>query len=347
VAGSSSTAASGIMLEAGLKQLLSRDEEPGDFYQLVGMPRLCRDREKLLSSIEEASEYLFECQNHKDKSIRDRARKFHRQVADARRVVSDDSRWEQYDQDLIERLRTLCLKNPDFSGQHPKLDDLKRWLALVQKVDSQRVEELIPILTTEPPAKKPKSKPPVEMETRRHLATPTEVLPSLRERDSRPESSALHAVSSFESSAIPEQPAVASQTRDAAKPPLPPQGPRRDGGIKSPPPPPRELPRQAQSPTQFPAIVTSSQPVPSVLDQLKPASAGSPVLWIIMAAFLTALVLGMLALILAWASGAFERGRSRAGLPTIQGRMVSQSATGGFEPIPFSFLIQIVREGIG
>src|SRR5688572_12817595 len=109
------------MLETGLKQWLNSKEEPGDFYQLVGVPRLCRDQARSLAAFQEASEYLFAFQNHKDKKTRDRARTFQLQVAEARRTVSDLGRWDKYDQDVIDRLRELCRQNPGFSGPNFKL----------------------------------------------------------------------------------------------------------------------------------------------------------------------------------------------------------------------------------
>src|SRR5690606_28762861 len=103
-----------------------------------------------------ANEYLFHFQNHKEKTIRDRAKAIHRQVAEARRIVSDAGRWQKYDQAIIDNLRTLCRANPDFTGPHSKLDNLRRWLALGHQVDPERAEDLVVVLTSE---KSPSIKP--------------------------------------------------------------------------------------------------------------------------------------------------------------------------------------------
>jgi hypothetical protein len=172
------------MLETGLKHWLTSQEEPGDFYQLVGLPKLCRDQARLLAALEEASESLFAFQHHKDKSTSDRARALQRQVAEARRIVADPARWQMYDQEVIDRLRALCRVNPRFIGPNGKPDDLRRWLALVQQVDPARIDELVQFLLRESVGN-PASKPLSESEILSSEAQPTELDPTENAPDSR------------------------------------------------------------------------------------------------------------------------------------------------------------------
>jgi hypothetical protein len=295
------------MLETGLKQWLSSKDEPGDFYQLVGLPRLCRDQARLLALLQEATEYLFAFQNHKDKTTRDRARTFQLQVAEARRIVSDRGRWDKYDQDVIDRLRSLCRRNPSFFGPNSKPDDLRRWLALVQQVDPARVDDLVHLLRTEP-LENPAARRPAETETLSSEALPTEVLSSPQRAVELSDPAVPRRVVPG-ATPNPAPPDVSVQRKDAPPPP-PGRGgaPARGMAGKAPPPPPKDNPR----PAPVPSIVISTQPVQPVMNPL-PHHAGSntAMLWVVMGVVLGVLMIILLVLAIAWASGAFEGHRSR------------------------------------
>jgi hypothetical protein len=304
------------MVDLGLKEWLNREDVPSDFYQLLGRPRLCRNREQLVASLEDASEYLFQFQNHKEKVVRDRARVLHRQVAEARRTITDESRWDQYDLDLIARLYRQFLSNPDFTGPNPKLDNLRRWLALVQNVEPARIEELIADWTAERSQPNPVAKPQREMETQTHAVhAETEILakvPSDRER--RSTVSAGNSISprtNDDSGAY----RLADDSLDdleieAGKPTAPPPPPVRsistERDLKGPPPPPPKTLESPQTPAAGVILPAAQKPSRSSESRGNNMTA----LWIVMAAFLTALVLGMFVLMIAWASGAFDRQRS-------------------------------------
>ncbi len=291
------------MVEADLKQWLHRDDQPGDFYRLVGQPRLCRDRGLLRDCFEAASEYLFQCQNHRDKRVRDRARSFYRQVAEARRIVSDEHRWEDYDQNLIAQLQQLFRKNPTFSGESCNVDDLRRWLALVQQVDSGRVEELILAWTTDSE----------EMETASAAARTQVISPPHRNvardvtgssenadlEDAPVEFDAYHFTSSKTPPPIPER------KKDVPPPPT--------KSLRVPPPVPAKEPsevRPSSSRVSQPGAFQQSGPGERAADfRLWKDLQG---LWIALAVFLGIFLLGVFVLLVAWASGAFEHGRSQA-----------------------------------
>ncbi len=317
------------MVEADLKQWLNSEEEPGDFYRLVGLPRLCQDALSLQTRIEAASEYLFEYQNHKDKAIRDRARSFQRQVAEARHIVSDRSRWEQYDRDLIEGLRKLCRENPNFSGQTPKLDDLKRWLAYALHVDRNRVDEIVPLIIAEPKTKKPRVRPASVSDTVSNQAAPTQDLRNLR--PSLPVS-------------LPEP---ATNNRRSASPP-PPSLPVGLGSKRDVPPPPpvRESQPEPEFPPLLPPLHTKKSPPKEPVQTNESLTLGTmsrsgswgrnsgtsprnnvPVVWIVLGV-VSAMVLMILCLAIAWASGAFDKKRSRAALPSLERRVVDRDEAG-------------------
>lgn len=337
----STSTAPGLMLVTGLKQWLDREESPQDFYELVGQPCLCRDRDLLLGRFEEANEYLFQYENHGDKRIRDRAKKLTRQLANARRILSDESRWDQYDADLITRLHKLYRNNPTFSGPNPKLEDLKRWLALVQRVDPNRVEELVEAWTSESaqpnPAKKPKTKKPnPELETQSHAVGQTEELPNIRDHRKSSRSANRTPERSTDNSdtyrladgSNPPEEVHGSQTSKRPAPPPPPgrnafRGTRETNGngVAPPPPPPKDAPFETLVlPENRPAV---PEPRSSEFHR-RPTSTlpGSPALWIAMAAFLTAVVLGMFGLVVAWAAGAFDGKRSRGAIPREESSFV-------------------------
>lgn len=299
------------MLETGLKQWLNSKDEPGDFYQLVGLPRLCRDQARLLSVFQEATEYLFGFQNHKDKATRDRARTFQLQVAEARRIVSDRGRWDKYDQDVIDRLRSHCLKNPGFLGPNSKLDDLRRWLAYVQHVDSDRVDELAHIFLAEP-QQSPDRKPQAENETLSSEALSTQVLGGSKRDVSLSETPPIPPKADAKKGSLGSAPRTSpSDVRGQKKdvPPPPGRGAARGSSSKAPPPPPKDTTRQIP----VPSIVISTQPVSPGLNRPPHHwGANTTLLWIVMGIVLFVLFVAVLALVIAWASGAFAGNRSRA-----------------------------------
>jgi hypothetical protein len=297
------------MLETGLKQWLNSKDEPGDFYQLVGLPRLCRDQARLLASLQEATEYLFPFQNHKDKRTRDRARAFQLQVAEARRIVSDRGRWDKYDRDVIDRLRALCRKNQSLLGPNAKLDDLRRWLALVQQVDPARVDELVQILRREP-EEPPAAKRPAESETISSEALPTQILDTPK-RGVELSDPAIPAKPAFVSTPKPAPPEEVGPKKEAPPPP-PGRGAAplvRGPASKAPPPPPKDSSKSGTVPT----LVFATQPVPPAMHPLPHhAASNTTALWVVMGIVLGVLGLIVLGLTIAWATGAFEGRRSRA-----------------------------------
>ncbi len=292
------------MVEARLKEWLNRDDRPADFYQLVGQPRLCRNRDGLLDSFQAAGDYLFQCQNHKDKQVRERALAFQRLLAEARRTVSDENRWQEYDQNLISQLYQLYSTNPTFSGPSCNVNDLRRWLALVQQVDSERIEELIGEWTK----KRREQKPPGETDTVSATGTTRTKLISPPPRtvvaaeDAPPDDSNLE----FQAYRVdyPKTPPPVPE-RSKGMPPLPAQ--------KSPPPlPTKDLPAIPPAPTPPPKPAVPRQPsVPGRRTDSNLWRDYQPV-WIGLAVFLSLFILGVMFLLFAWAAGAFDGSHSRA-----------------------------------
>ena len=313
--------ASKLMVETDLKQWLHQGDRPGDFYRLVGQPRLCRDRALLLDCFEAAGEYLFQCQNHKDKDVRDRARAFQRQVAEARRTIADNGRWQEYDRNLIAQLHQLFRENPTFSGHSCNRDDLRRWLALVQHVDSGRVEELILAWTADAPV----------METQ-STAARAEGVSEPRQKANLDESGVS------EEDADPQDDPVEFDAYHFTSSKTPPPIPERMKDVRPPP------ARSLRIPPPVPAQESAEVPPPNgrvpqsgAYPQSGPGERAADFLlwkdlqglWIALAVFLGIFLLGVLALLVAWASGAFEHGRSRAELSPYAGSVVSNMDAGG------------------
>lgn len=319
--------ARGDMVESGLKQWLACEETPSDFYQLLGQPRLCRNRGELLACLEEAAEYLFQFQNHKDAAIRGRARVLSKQVAEARRTISDESLWEQYDQELISRLHRRFQGNADFRGPKLKLDNLRRWLEFVQQVAPDRIDGLVEDWTTGQARNASSEDISPETETQSQApVTRTEVMPAVPP-DSSDDSvnAAGSSVSSDDGDDSGRYRLAESSTtqRESRKPDLsttpsaiPPPPPSSRSKKKS-----RLGGKEGKLPPPLPAAPTAELakgpetgrrtfPPAAKQGNRKPIPGESPLgnpkaLWIVLAAFLTAMVLGMFGLMVAWAAGAF------------------------------------------
>jgi len=331
--------ARGVMVESGLKQWLACEETPSDFYQLLGQPRLSRNRDKLLDCLEEAAEYLFQFQHHKDEAVRGRALALSKQVAEARRTISDETRWKQYDRDVISCLHRRFQENADFRGPKLKLDNLRRWLEFVQQVAPDRIDGLVEDWTTGQAQKASSAQSAPETETQSQApVTRTEVMPAASP-DSSDDSaySAGSSVSTDESddsdryrlaessTTQPESRKPDLSTSPTAVPPPPPPASRpkkksRPGEKEGKLPPP--LPPAAPTAELVKGPETGRRTFPPASRQggRNPLPGESPLgnpkaLWIVLAAFLTALLLGMFGLMVAWASGAFTSMRSGEGKP--------------------------------
>ncbi len=92
-------------LEAILKSWLETATQPKSFYDLLGLPLLSPQTDELTELLMQAGELFYDYQNnHRDRTIRQRATLFSRQVAEARRVLRDPAQLKAYHQDLIVRL---------------------------------------------------------------------------------------------------------------------------------------------------------------------------------------------------------------------------------------------------
>ena len=128
-------------MELVLKKWLKEGQEPRDFYELIDCRRLESRRELLLDAIELANEFFFQCQEHGDSAARKRARECQRHLAAARQILGSRERWQQYDQDVLEKIHSefdLFIKN-DSSLTDEQIQD---WLSESQGVAEGRIEEI-------------------------------------------------------------------------------------------------------------------------------------------------------------------------------------------------------------
>ncbi len=128
-------------VELVLKKWLKEGQEPRDFYELIDCRRLESRRELLLDAIELANEFFFQCQEHGDAAARKRARECQRHLAAARQILGSRERWQQYDQEVLEKIHSefeLYIKN------HSGLTDeqIQDWLVESQSVVEARIEEI-------------------------------------------------------------------------------------------------------------------------------------------------------------------------------------------------------------
>ncbi len=141
--------------EQRLLEWIKTGTKPTDHYELLGLARCHPRREDLLAAVRECNRVLHECQNHQDSQRADRAIRLQRQVAEALSVFSDDSRWQQYNVELVERWRDQYAAKNGRDPAHWRPEGLRRWLA-IRMVHPARLDEIAgwmqqPNKTDEPP----------------------------------------------------------------------------------------------------------------------------------------------------------------------------------------------------
>ncbi len=130
------------IVEIVLKKWLKPGEDPRDFYELIDCRRLETRHEVLLDAINQANEFFFQCQEHGDSTARKRAREFQRQLAEARHILGNPARWEQYDQQVRDR---IALDFDQFRKQQGNLsgEEIKDWLQERQLVAAQQIDAIL------------------------------------------------------------------------------------------------------------------------------------------------------------------------------------------------------------
>lgn len=128
-------------LETTLKDWLSSEESPAGFYDLLGMPLLSSDTKELADRIDEAVEFLFGYQNnHKETQIRERARKFGKQLAEARRLLRDPEQLKAYDRQLVHRQWEAAWEGFLDQFEEARHDEIR---SFCQKDDSREPAETV------------------------------------------------------------------------------------------------------------------------------------------------------------------------------------------------------------
>ena len=89
-------------LQTTLKRWLESEEPPLSFYDLLGLPLLSAETERLAGMVDQAVEFFFGySNNHKDKRVRERATQLGKQLAEARRLLRNPEQLRSYDRDLV------------------------------------------------------------------------------------------------------------------------------------------------------------------------------------------------------------------------------------------------------
>lgn len=132
-------------MESVLKKWLKQGATPRDFYELIDCRRLESRKEILLDAIETANEFFFQCQEHGDSITRKRARECQRRLAEARQILGNRDRWEQYNQEIRDRIFTE-LKQHILNEGFLSDEELKDWLAEEQAVAGPQIDAVLQYL---------------------------------------------------------------------------------------------------------------------------------------------------------------------------------------------------------
>lgn len=287
-------------MDVDLKKWFEPDELPSDFYELLGMPRLCPRKEVLVPAIQEAFQFYHAYQHHPDSDRRDRARRLQLRAGEAGRVVRDAELWEEYDETIIAQLRQEYSEAADDDLESTRPEDLCRWLTMVHNVDPERAQKLaqtrlasskdcrsdqephqIGLVFVEP---EETSAPEPRVPTDRELKQLSEEILEGKPTDPSHDKSSIHFP--------PRLPTARAHPRRTGT------GPKRARKLTRPTPPPRKNRR-------------SAVPLPPRM-VVEPASdknarrTAHPVFWMIVAAVVTIVVLGTIGLAVAYFAGALD-----------------------------------------
>lgn len=122
---------------------LESDQQPADYYDLLGHRRLDPGREELLQAVLAASRVVQSYESHRDPTVFERARQLQGLLGQASKTFSQPGLLRAYEARVVERLRQLYAAG---NGSNPGLwraQNLRRWLDLVQRVHRDRVEEIV------------------------------------------------------------------------------------------------------------------------------------------------------------------------------------------------------------
>ena len=130
-------------VEETLRQWFASDENPTDFYQLLGKPRLDPSRAELLDAVRSAYRALHSIENHAAAARLPRARLLQKMIVEAEQIIEGDAQWRAYDESLALRLRMQYVTGAGRDPSTWRLENLRLWLARTQNVHPSRVDELV------------------------------------------------------------------------------------------------------------------------------------------------------------------------------------------------------------
>jgi hypothetical protein len=130
-------------VEETLRQWFDSDENPSDFYQLLGKPRLDPARDELLDAVRSAYRALHSIENHAASERLPRARLLQKMIVEAEQVIGAEAQWRSYNESLAARLRTQYVAGAGRDPSTWRMENLRLWLARTQNVHPSRVDELV------------------------------------------------------------------------------------------------------------------------------------------------------------------------------------------------------------
>ena len=130
-------------VEETLRQWFDSDENPADFYQLLGKPRLDPARDELLDAVRSAYRALHLIENHAAATRLPRARLLQKMIVEAEQVIGAEAQWRAYNESLAARLRAQYVAGAGRDPSTWRMENLRLWLARTQNVHPSRVDELV------------------------------------------------------------------------------------------------------------------------------------------------------------------------------------------------------------
>ena len=109
------------------RRWINSPEQPRHIYELVGLPVFHPSRDEILAGIRSCTREAAGYQNHAEAAVASRALALLHELGRAEAIVSDEVRFGEYQQSLIDQLRERYLQHSSMTGSHAP-DRLQAWL---------------------------------------------------------------------------------------------------------------------------------------------------------------------------------------------------------------------------
>lgn len=130
-------------MRKNLQDWINGSETPADVYELLGFERLFPNRKDLLKSINSANREILRYQSFGDEESIAQSQQLLLVLAEAKHAVSDEARWQVYDEQILTRLRRAYYQHAGTDSSAWLVRDLRRWLHLKCDIHASRLDDAV------------------------------------------------------------------------------------------------------------------------------------------------------------------------------------------------------------